>query len=191
MSNNEWHIVKEADRERIHCQNVYAGATCNKSAVACLHLGRSVFYYCKEHATERGFQKPRALLLAKLQGFVNAAVELEHAFGHLETEDDLLTVARDYPFDKAFEELLHDIFEWRDSVQAATEPIRCVSCGAQGEHIAVQAMVSGVPGLVCCGPETCPKCGTPHSSTEFEDEGEGDEAGRTFRYCSEACKEKH
>jgi predicted RNA-binding Zn-ribbon protein involved in translation (DUF1610 family) len=38
---------------------------------------------------------------------------------------------------------------------------------------------------------SCPKCGTTHHSTEFEDEGEGAEAGRTFRYCSEACKEKH
>jgi DNA-directed RNA polymerase subunit M/transcription elongation factor TFIIS len=38
---------------------------------------------------------------------------------------------------------------------------------------------------------SCPKCGTQHDSTEFEDEGEGDEAGRTFYYCSEACKETH
>lgn len=38
---------------------------------------------------------------------------------------------------------------------------------------------------------SCPKCGTQHDSTEFEDEGEGDEAGRTFYYCSEACLETH
>jgi hypothetical protein len=83
------------------------------------------------------------------------------------------------------------------SNEAGIEPIRCAHCGTQGEHVEVQASVSGTPGLVCCEmenatpPYSCPKCGTPHSSTEFEDEGEGAEAGRTFRYCSEACKESH
>lgn len=150
--------------------------------------------------------KALALVYSKLQAFTNAAVELEHAFGQLESDDDQLAVARDYPFDKSFEELLHDIFEWRDSVQAHCEPIRCTACGTQREHLEVQRFITGNETLVCCemvldrnleenacpdGPETCPKCGTPHSSTEFEDEGTGDEAGRTFHYCSDACREKH
>lgn len=40
--------------------------------------------------------------------------------------------------------------------------------------------------------ESCPKCGRPTCKSEaFEDEGEGDEAGRTFYYCSEHCREAH
>jgi hypothetical protein len=70
--------------------------------------------------------------------------------------------------------------------------IRCAHCGTQGEHVEVQAMVSGVDGLACCGGAfSCPKCGAQHNSTEFEDEGEYEEAGRTFRYCSKDCMETH
>jgi hypothetical protein len=40
-------------------------------------------------------------------------------------------------------------------------------------------------------PFSCPKCGRLHRSTEFEDEGTGAEAGRTFRYCSAHCRRTH
>lgn len=39
---------------------------------------------------------------------------------------------------------------------------------------------------------TCAKCGASVSSAEsFDDEGEGEEAGRMFHYCSEHCRETH
>lgn len=38
----------------------------------------------------------------------------------------------------------------------------------------------------------CAKCGTQHPRrNSFTDEGEGDEAGRTFFYCSNDCRERH
>lgn len=40
--------------------------------------------------------------------------------------------------------------------------------------------------------ESCPKCGTwVTRERAFLDEGEGDEEGRTFYYCSEHCRETH
>lgn len=40
--------------------------------------------------------------------------------------------------------------------------------------------------------EFCPKCGKRVTRADaFEDEGEGEEAGRTFYYCSERCREAH
>lgn len=40
--------------------------------------------------------------------------------------------------------------------------------------------------------ESCPKCGATVTRGEsFVDTGEGDEAGRTFYYCSEHCRETH
>jgi hypothetical protein len=39
---------------------------------------------------------------------------------------------------------------------------------------------------------SCPKCGASvFTEDAFEDEGEDDEAGRTFYYCSEHCRETH
>jgi hypothetical protein len=39
---------------------------------------------------------------------------------------------------------------------------------------------------------SCPKCGTPVSTADsFDDEGVGDESGRTFHYCSEHCRQTH
>lgn len=39
---------------------------------------------------------------------------------------------------------------------------------------------------------TCPKCGKAVDPQKaFTDEGEDDEAGRTFYYCSEYCRETH
>lgn len=41
-------------------------------------------------------------------------------------------------------------------------------------------------------PEHCPKCGKPVTRADaFEDAGTGEEAGRTFYYCSEHCREAH
>jgi hypothetical protein len=40
--------------------------------------------------------------------------------------------------------------------------------------------------------ESCPKCGAQVAlALAHEDEGEGEEAGRTFYYCSEHCRETH
>lgn len=40
--------------------------------------------------------------------------------------------------------------------------------------------------------ESCPKCGLKVTREDaFVDEGEGEEAGRTFYYCSERCRETH
>lgn len=40
--------------------------------------------------------------------------------------------------------------------------------------------------------ESCPKCGdTVTRGAAFEDQGEGEESGRTFYYCSEHCRETH
>jgi hypothetical protein len=43
-----------------------------------------------------------------------------------------------------------------------------------------------------CRMESCPKCGTAvRRALAYVDEGEGPEAGRTFYYCSEHCRETH
>lgn len=40
--------------------------------------------------------------------------------------------------------------------------------------------------------ESCPKCGASVTrEAAFTDEGEGEELGRTFYYCSEHCRETH
>jgi YHS domain-containing protein len=40
--------------------------------------------------------------------------------------------------------------------------------------------------------ESCPKCGARIArENAHQDEGERDEAGRTFYYCSEECRESH
>jgi hypothetical protein len=151
----------------------------------------------------------KVLYLGALEAFVNAASELSRAWDALRTDEDQLTAEREYPFEKSFDEVLSDLIDWRDYVKAYVEepmrPMRCVQCGTQGEHVKVQREVSNYPDLVCCEmlldrnleenacPEvySCPKCGTPHTRTDFEDEGEGDEAGRTFHYCSQRCLETH
>lgn len=70
---------------------------------------------------------------------------------------------------------------------------KCIDCGTQ-------CYLDGSLAVLCpkCdGPnpndmESCPKCGTQVlRDNAFIDEGEGDESGRTFYYCSEYCRETH
>ena len=53
-------------------------------------------------------------------------------------------------------------------------PERCEHCGGSMDLV------------------SCAKCGARVlRSKSFDDEGEGEEAGRTFHYCSESCRESH
>lgn len=52
-----------------------------------------------------------------LEGFAWSASALSRAWDTLRTEDEQLKAARDYPFDRSFEEVVHNILEWRDSVR--------------------------------------------------------------------------
>jgi hypothetical protein len=54
---------------------------------------------------------------------------------------------------------------WVSNEEAGIEPIRCAHCGTQGEHVEVQASVSGTPGLVCCEMENATP---PYSCPGFE-----------------------
>jgi hypothetical protein len=55
---------------------------------------------------------------AALEAFTKAAGDLSRAWDELRTDDDQLTAARDYPFEKTFEEVYSDIIDWNSSIQS-------------------------------------------------------------------------
>lgn len=195
---SEWHVVKEADRERILCHGIFAGDTCGESAVVCEHTeGGSFFYYCADHAHKRGFRRfacPKCQDTRHLDVAVVVFARIKQ-YGPEDVQTDA-------------DESMDGSHEWDgDSM------MHCIACGHSDKCSTFDR--EWEPAAL---PFSCPKCGKRHNTTDFEDESDedctcsdrswygkehdsacvyagqprtGEQRPTVYNYCSEACRESH